>query len=113
MTQPGQTDGYTTRQHLTILHQYLGRPIDTLVWNNGPLPPALLQLYAQHGAYPVHNDCTAADACLAEADLVEYPDTRTLQAYARPQGAGMHVGLHLIRHDARKLAAHIMAIATT
>jgi len=47
------------------------------------------------------------------ADLVESPDAATLRAYSRPQGAGMQVGLHLIRHDARKLATHIMAIATT
>ena len=113
MTQPGQTDGYTTRQHLATLQHYLGRAVHTLVVNNGPLPPALLQVYAQHGSYPVHNDCTAADVCLSVADLVESPDAATLRAYTRPQGAGMQVGLHLIRHDARKLAIHMMAIAAT
>jgi uncharacterized cofD-like protein len=113
MTQPGQTDGYTTRQHLATLHYYLGRAVNTIVVNNGPLPPALLQVYAQHGSYPVYNDCTAADAGLYMADLVEAPDAATLRVYTRPQGTGMQVGLHLIRHDAQKLATHIMAIATT
>ena len=113
MTQPGQTDGYTTRQHLTTVQQYLGRPVHTLVANNGPLPPALLQIYAQQGSYPVSNDGTISDTMLYMADLVESPDAATLHAYTRPQGAGMQVGLHLIRHDAQKLATHIMAIATT
>ena len=113
MTQPGQTDGYTVKQHLSTLQHYLGRQVDRIVCNNGPLPPELLQFYAQHGSYPVHNDGPETDDRLSTADLVEYPDAATLRAYTRPQGVGMHVGLHLIRHDAHKLANHIMAIATT
>lgn len=113
MTQPGQTDGYTVTQHLNTLQPYLGRQVDTIVYNNRPLPPELLQFYAQQGSYPVHNDCPDTEARLSTTDLVEYPDAAALRAYTRPQGVGMHVGLHLIRHDARKLANHLMAIITT
>ena len=60
MTQPGQTDGYTARQHLTVLMTYLGRHVDAVVLNNGPLPPEALALYAQQGAYPVVNDLTGS-----------------------------------------------------
>jgi hypothetical protein len=49
--------------------------------------------------------------CLA--DLVEHPDAETIRTYTRPQGVGMQVGLHLIRHDAAKLAAQVMALAST
>jgi uncharacterized cofD-like protein len=112
MTQPGQTDGFTARQHLTIIQQYLGRQVDAVVLNNGAIPAPLLALYAQHGAFPVLNDLTAATAVsISVADLVEHPDATTIRAYERPQGAGMQVGLHLIRHDAQKLAAQIMALA--
>jgi uncharacterized cofD-like protein len=111
MTQPGQTDDYTARQHLVMLEEYLGRRVDTVILNNGPFPPALLELYAQHGAVPVINDLTAATASIVLADLVEHPDANALRAYTRPQGAGMQVGLHLIRHEARKLAAQILALA--
>jgi hypothetical protein len=45
------------------------------------------------------------------ADLVEHPDAHVLRTYVRPQGTGMQVGLHLIRHDAHKLAAHILTLA--
>ena len=111
LTQPGQTDGYTARQHLATLRPYLGRPVDAVLVNNAPLPPDLLRLYEPQGARPVVNDLTPADACLIAADLVEHPDPETLRAYTRPQAAGMHVGMHLIRHDARKLAARVMALA--
>lgn len=111
MTQPGQTDDFTAKQHLSMLEAYLGRPVDAVVLHEGPFPAALLELYAEHGAFPVVNDLTSATAPVVLADLVEHPDAEALQAYMRPQGAGMQVGLHLIRHDARKLAAQILALA--
>ena len=110
LTQPGQTDGYTARQHLTTLQPYLGRPVDAVLVNNAPLPPDLLRLYEPQGARPVVNDLTPADAGLIAADLVEHPDPETLRAYTRPQASGMHIGMHLIRHDAHKLASRIMAL---
>jgi hypothetical protein len=111
MTQPGQTDGYTARQHVAVLTAYLGRPVEAVVLNRGPLPEAICALYAQQGAYPVGQDLTGADVPLYCADLVARPDAATLRTYARPQGPGMDVGLHLMRHDPQRLAAHIMAIA--
>lgn len=110
LTQPGQTDDYTARQHLTTLQPYLGRPVDVVLVNNAPLPPDLLRLYESQGAQPVVNDLTPADACLVTANLVEHPDSETLRAYTRPQASGMRVGMHLIRHDAHKLAAQIIAL---
>jgi len=111
MTQPGQTDHHTARQHLSLLTPYLGRPVDAVVLNNGPLPSEVLALYAQQQAYPVTNDLTEADGLVSLADLVERPDAVTLRTYTRPQGADMQVGLHLIRHDGPRLAAHILALA--
>jgi hypothetical protein len=111
MTQPGQTDGYTARQHVTMLTAYLGRHLEAVVLNNGPLPEAICAIYAQQGAYPVVQDLTEADVPLYCADLVARPDAATLRTYARPQGPGMDVGLHLMRHDPGRLAAQIMAIA--
>jgi hypothetical protein len=111
MTQPGQTDGYTARQHLAVLTAYLGRQVEAVVLNNGTLPDAIRAIYAKHGSYPVVQDLTAADVPLYCADLVARPDAATLHTYTRPQGPGMDVGLHLMRHDPGRLAAQIMAIA--
>src|SRR5215467_6347263 len=71
MTQPGQTDGYTARQHLALLTTYLGRHVEAVVLNNGPLPQDVLALYTHHGACPVVNDLTEADVSLYLADVVE------------------------------------------
>jgi len=111
MTQPGQTDGYTARQHLAVLQAYLGRHIEAVVLNNGLFPDAVRAIYAQHGSYPVVQDLTSADVLLYCADLAARPDAATLRTYARPQAPGMDVGLHLMRHDPGRLAAQIMAIA--
>jgi uncharacterized cofD-like protein len=111
MTQPGQTDDYTAGRHLSMLEEYLGRQVDIVVLNNGSLPPALLEIYAQQGAFPVVNDLASTAVPVVLADLVEHPDADALRTYVRPQGAGMQVGLHLIRHDAHKLAAQILTLA--
>lgn len=110
MTQPGQTDGLTAGQHLAMLQDYLGRQVDVIILNNGMFPAELLDLYAQHEALPVVNDLTDADIIVCQADVVERPDAETIRTYLRPRGEGMQVGLHLIRHDARKLAVQIMAL---
>ncbi|MBM3224978.1 MAG: YvcK family protein [Candidatus Tectomicrobia bacterium] len=110
MTQPGQTDGYTARQHLSVLTTYLGRTVDVVVLNNGPLPADLLMFYTQYGAYPVLNDLTDTEVALSCADLVARPDEATWRTYTRPQGAGMDVGLHAMRHDAQRLAAHLVTL---
>jgi uncharacterized cofD-like protein len=112
MTQPGQSDGLTAGQHLALLQHYLGRQVDGVVLNNGAFLPELLELYARHGSLPVVNDLADAEVAVYMADLIERPDAKTLCTYARPQGVGMHVGLHLIRHDAEKLAAQIIALAS-
>ncbi len=109
MTQPGQTDGYTAKRHLDTLRQYLGHRVDGVLVNDSPLPSELVDYYAQHGSQPVQNDLTSDEAAVVySADLVEHPDVETIRAYTRPQGSGMQIGLHLIRHDAAKLAAQIM-----
>lgn len=109
MTQPGQTDGYTAKRHLATLRQYLGHRVDGVLVNDGRLPPEFVDYYAQHGSQPVANDLTSDEAAVVyPADLVERPDEETIRAYTRPQGNGMQVGLHLIRHDAAKLAAQLM-----
>ena len=110
MTQPGQTDGWTARHHLEVLHDYLGRQVDGVVLNTGALPADLLEDYIQQGYQPVVNDLEGTTYQVNAADLVEQLNAETIQAYTRPQGQGMAVGLHLIRHDAHKLAAYLMTL---
>jgi hypothetical protein len=112
MTQPGQTDGYTARQHWLVLTTYLGRAVDAVLLHHGPMPADILAAYRQQGASPVHNDLLPAEVPLVLADLVDRPDPLTLHSYLRPEGPGMDTGLHLIRHEPHRLAAQIMTLAT-
>ena len=66
---------------------------------------------ARNGFDIVVNDLVEADVPLYLNDVVERPDAATLRSYERPQGSDMAVGLHLIRHEPRRLATQIMAIA--
>lgn len=109
-TQPGQTDGYTVRQHVTMLQTYLGRRLDTVLCNTGAIAAELLAIYAQRGARPVVHDGLEGDATFVLADLVAQPDAATLRSYTRPDAPAMPAGLHLIRHDAQKLATQLMAL---
>ncbi len=112
MTQPGQTDDYTACRHWEVLTSYLGRPVEAVLLNNGPIPPELLAIYATQGAYPVRNDFTGSETLLVRADLVDRPDPLTLRSYTRPTRPGTETGWHLIRHEPHRLAAQIVTLAT-
>ena len=46
MTQPGETDGYTVSNHITVLNSYLGkRKINAVIANNGQIPEEVLRKY--------------------------------------------------------------------
>ncbi|GIX48831.1 MAG: hypothetical protein KatS3mg131_3042 [Candidatus Tectimicrobiota bacterium] len=109
MTQPGQTDGFTAAQHVAVLERYLGAagPMSSSS-TPAPYPPRCSIFTPATALSPVVNDL-AGDAVWA-ADVAAWPAAEALQAYARPAGKGMHVGLHLIRHDPHKLAAQLEAL---
>ncbi|MFQ5860474.1 MAG: uridine diphosphate-N-acetylglucosamine-binding protein YvcK [Dehalococcoidia bacterium] len=82
MTKPGETDGFTASRFLSELRRYIGQPVvDYLLVNSQPIPKAVLQRYAQEGAYPVPVDeeaLTSQDVrlvcrpLLAEGDLARH-----------------------------------------
>lgn len=54
MTQPGETDHYTLKDHLDTLTQYMGQDvIDYLIVNDQPIVDAVLKLYEEDGAKQV------------------------------------------------------------
>jgi len=88
MTQPGETDEMDAFAHYDALRRHLGEDVvDVVLANSSPLPPALVERYADSGSVPVAVDRDAFAA--AGVELVE----RDLLA-----------GGDLIRHDPDKLA---------
>src|SRR6266705_1657698 len=56
MTKHGETDGYKASDFVNAIHQYLGGRVDRVIVNDGPLPPELLETYAQEKSEPVKVD---------------------------------------------------------
>lgn len=75
MTQPGETDGFTARDHLRALSEYLDiRTLDVVVLNKQPVPAELLAQYAQEGSVPVADDLSEPNEWgirLVRADLLD------------------------------------------
>ncbi len=54
MTQPGETDGYTARQHIETVKRYAPEiAFDYVVVNNRPISPEQAEAYAAEGAHQI------------------------------------------------------------
>lgn len=103
MTQPGQTDGMSARDHIETLAQTLGMAPDVAVVNTRRPPERWLKVYRKDGAEPVRMDVDGLrETRVIGTDLLEPEGKDVLSLYARG-GAGMAVGPHFIRHDPAKL----------
>ncbi|MFN4217689.1 MAG: uridine diphosphate-N-acetylglucosamine-binding protein YvcK [Candidatus Bipolaricaulia bacterium] len=75
MTQPGETTGFTAKDHLKALGEYLDvRSLDFVVLNRQPVPKELLAQYAQEDSIPVADDLTEPNEWgikVIRADLLE------------------------------------------
>ncbi len=62
MTQPGETDGFTAKDHLEALRRYTDiSQLDYVIVNTEPIPEHLLQQYEAEGSIPVVNDLTGLE----------------------------------------------------
>lgn len=104
MTNPGQTDGFTARDHLETLTRYLGAPPDIFVVNTAPLPEAWLRLYRKEGARPVRVDLDDVEGVrILRRNLVESVGKDVIRDHARA-GNWSRQTLHMVRHDPKKTA---------
>ena len=96
MTQPGETDGYSARQHLEIVKQYAPEiHFDFVVVNKRPISSEQAELYAAEGAVQI-----GIDDDLGEAHL--NGDTEIVRADL------LHKG-EKVRHDSETLASVVVA----
>jgi 2-phospho-L-lactate transferase/gluconeogenesis factor (CofD/UPF0052 family) len=104
MTQPGQTDGMSARDHIEILSQYLGTAPDVAIVNSKRPPARWIRAYQKDGADPVRLDVEGLrETRVIQTDLLEPGGKDVLTLYARASGPGMAAGAHFIRHDPHKL----------
>jgi len=95
MTQEGETEGYTTADHIQAIFNH-SRPglFDLCLVNNAPIPGDVLERYAQEGAEPIHADEPGCRALGVE--LVRRPVSRVEKGY--------------VRHDPELLAQALMEL---
>lgn len=57
MTQKGETDGFSASDHILAMNRHVGCSfIDTIIANNQPIAPSIIERYAREGAEPVSVD---------------------------------------------------------
>jgi uncharacterized cofD-like protein len=78
MTQPGETDGYTARQHLETVKRYAPEiAFDCVILNDRPISPKQSALYAADGAYQIgmqdhlFEKAFGAETQIIRADLLD------------------------------------------
>jgi uncharacterized cofD-like protein len=93
MTQPGETDGFTLRDHLRVLSEYVDlHCMDAILVNVAAVSESLLAGYIDEAAGPVLDDLSAPNEyglAIIRADLV---------------GTAEWGGKNTIKHDPKKLA---------
>ena len=110
MTQPGQTDGMSARDHIETLSQYLGTAPDFAVVNTKRPPEAWLRPYRREGAEPVRVDVVGLrETRVTLADLLEPEGKDVLTLYARA-GKQLVAGPHFIRHDPARLGRALASL---
>lgn len=101
MNKHGQTDGFTTREYLSVLDSYLGEGVfDTVLYNTKQPPPYLLKRYVDEGEPVIHIEDKKDTRQYVGAPLIA--DT----IYSPKKGDVLR--RTLIRHDPKKLARAIV-----
>ncbi len=111
MTQPGQTDGMSARDHIEQLSIYLGISPDVAIVNSRKPPEKWLKAYRKDGAEAVRLDVEGLrETRVVQSDLLEPQGKDVLTLYSRAAGQNMVAGPHFIRHDPNKLGRILRAL---
>lgn len=105
MTSPGQTEGYTSSDHIRIIERYVGKIPDFVLVNNSVIPEFIVELYSKVGAYPVLiDDSYDQKTSIIYDNYLEAFDDSDKEKYMRFYTDRIKSLPHLIRHDAEKVA---------
>jgi uncharacterized cofD-like protein len=75
MTQPGETDGYSAREHIETIKKYAPEiHFDFVVVNNRRISSEQAERYAAEGAYQIGIDDNHIDDALDQATEIVYAD---------------------------------------
>ncbi len=106
MTQPGETDGYDALDHLEALLEHCGTrpggalPVDAMLVNAAPFPPAVLRHYERSKSFPVR-----------PPDTDRWAGVRIARAALRPAAFPRSLPAAQARHSPVLLARAVMRLA--
>jgi len=97
MTKMGQTHGFTGRDHITVLEQYLGANcLDAVVINSQPIPKHILEKYKDQKSYAVAGDLEEEHFKVVKGDIAHAGEIEQVK--------GDEMQRSFVRHDSDKLA---------
>jgi uncharacterized cofD-like protein len=112
MTNPGQTENFSARDHIEEITRYLGRKPDYTLVHDGMIPDFVQEIYVKERSHPVkHINVDNEDISIIFENLLEQIDENEIQKYQRTGGEHIKKTPHLIRHDARKVASIILELS--
>jgi len=100
MTRPGQTFGYSAKNHIRDIEKYLGKHLDFVIINSGQMPSSALEKYAEDNNFPVKDDLKDDYFKIIRGDFLSDKETKKVD--------GDIITRSLIRHDSNKLAKAII-----
>jgi uncharacterized cofD-like protein len=108
LTQPGVSDHMTAVDHLVVLEDMLGRPLDFYLQHDKPLPDEVLSLYRAKGFEPIQDDLGTDDQKVIRGELISQEFIgKTDRVHFNPERGYPHA----VRHDPSLLAEILIRVA--
>lgn len=101
MSKAGHTIGLNAAEHLSEVARYAKRTPDVMIVNSSPLPPEIIERYAEEGAHPIENNYVSGPCQVYAAPLLSERIYNPI--------SGDELKRSLIRHDPDALAKAILS----
>jgi uncharacterized cofD-like protein len=108
LTQPGVSDHMSAMDHLVVLEDMLGRPLDFYLQHNQPLPEDLLNIYRSKEFEPVEDDFGSDDTKIIRGELIS---SEFISKFDRVHFNPERGYPHAVRHDPSLLAEIFIRVA--
>lgn len=109
MTNPGQTEDFSTWDHIEEITRYMGRKPDYAIVHSGDIPEFVQEIYIKERSYPVkHINIDHKDIKIIMENLLEEINQQELDKLQRVSGKDIKSTPHLIRHNSKKVTDIIL-----
>lgn len=114
MTNPGQTEDFSTWDHIDEITRYMGRKPDYALVHSGDIPEFVQEIYIKERSYPVkHINIDHKDIKIIMEDLLDEINQQEFEKLQRVSGNGIKSTPHLIRHNSKKVTDIIIDLVKT